>query len=251
MNNLVKMKLKIKFLLITILSHSIISPEVIGQKDPSEQALFNQIYSAAEKEYGIDQVLVNGVYFENIYARSLGHPYLQADTFKNGSVVFRGEKYSDILLKYDTYNQHLLVKYLFKDVPVIFYLPVEYISEFLIENRKFEKRAVKGEQAEIIFQIIGEHYPVQLTYRWEKISYRSFHNVIPSYAFSLDMKTSYIVLGENIFPFKGNGSFARIFPEQYQKEIKKYIRGNKIKVKRETDLRMERLINYINSLYNS
>ena len=188
------MKFTLRFLFSVILLNSFINSEVNAQKDISEQTLFSQIYSAAEQEFGIDQELVNGVYFENIYARSLGHPYFEADTFKNGSVVFRGKKYSGLLLKYDTYNQHLLVKYLFNDDLIIFYLPIEYISEFNIENKKFEKRAVKGEEDGIIYQIIGEKYPVKIKYRWERITYQSFRNVIPSYSFSQDIKTNYIVI---------------------------------------------------------
>lgn len=245
------MKFILRFLLSTILLNSFINSELNAQNDISEQTIFNQIYSAAEQEYGIDQELVNGVHFENLYLYSIGHPYLEADTFNNGSVVFRGKKHSDLLLKYDIYNQQLLVKYLFNDDPIIFYLPIEFISEFNIENKKFEKRALKGEEDRRICQVIGGKYPVTIIYKWEKITYSSFHNVIPSYAFSLDRKTSFIVIEDNLVRFKGNSSFIRKFPEQFQKAIKKYIRGNKIKVKHDTDNRMERLIEYINTLYNS
>ena len=131
------MKFTFGFLLSTILLNSFINSVLNAQKDISEQAIFSQIYSAAEQEYGIDQELVNGVHFENIYRYSIGHPYLEADTFKNGSVVYRGKKHSDLLLKYDIYNQQLLVKYLFNDGHIIFYLPKEFISEFNIENKKY------------------------------------------------------------------------------------------------------------------
>jgi hypothetical protein len=87
--------------------------------------------------------------------------------------------------------------------------------------------------------------------KWQKITYHSFHYIIPSYAFSEDRKTSFISIEDNLVRYKGNGSFTRKFPEQYRKAIRKYIRRNKIKVKYETDFMMERLIKHINTLYNS
>ena len=49
---------------------------VNAQVDSSQQVLFNQIYSAAEKEYGINQELINGLLFENKNQDAKGHPYL-------------------------------------------------------------------------------------------------------------------------------------------------------------------------------
>jgi hypothetical protein len=232
------------FLLSTILLSSFFIKEIKAQNDTSQKVLINQIYSAAELEYGIDQNLVNGVYFENLYQYTIGHPYLLANTFINGSVVFRGNQYSDLLLKYDLFNQQLLVNYAFNDIHVLFYLPKEFISEFIIENKIFVKRSIPGEVNDRIYQIIGKDYPTKILYTWEKIG----TDFIYYFEYGEANRSSFIVIGSNQLGYNRNRSFIHKFPKQHQKLIKKYIHENKIRVKYSSDYEMDLLITYCNKL---
>lgn len=239
------------FLLSTVLLSSFFNTEINAQTDSSQQILFNQIYLAAELEYGIDQELVNGVLFENIYLYAIGHPYFLADSFNNGRVVYHRKLYPDLLLKYDLYDQQVIVNYTSSDMQVIFILPKKFISEFNIGNKKFVKRSVPGKEDDRIYQSIGEVYPVEILYTWEKIRTNSYHNFLPSYEFGEDKKSSFLLINSNLLAYNRNGSFVSKFPEKNQKLIKKYIRENRIRVKHSTDSEMESLIRYCNSLDNS
>jgi hypothetical protein len=46
-----------------------------AQADSSQQVIFNQIYSAAERAYGMNQELMNGVLPETKNRDAIGHPY--------------------------------------------------------------------------------------------------------------------------------------------------------------------------------
>ncbi len=87
-----------------------------AQVDSSQQLLFNQIFSAAEKEYGIDQELINGLLFEDKNQDVIGHPYLLNYYSNQGSLIYRGKQYSNLLLRYDIYDQQVLLIYLFNNV---------------------------------------------------------------------------------------------------------------------------------------
>ena len=82
---------------------------VNAQVDSSQQILYNQIFSAAEKEYGINQELVNGPLFENNDQNINGLPYLLNYYTNQGNVNYRGKQYSNLNLRYDIYNQQVLL----------------------------------------------------------------------------------------------------------------------------------------------
>lgn len=73
---------------------------------------FVQIRAIAESEYGVDQQLVNGVYFEDVYRGANGHPYFPEDRFHEGSLVYKSKYYKGVSIKYDIYSQQLLLSYL-------------------------------------------------------------------------------------------------------------------------------------------
>lgn len=234
----------------TILLHFLINPGINAQYNNSQQNLFKQIYSAAEAEYGIDLELVNGVHYERFYLPVLGHPYFLADSFMIGNVVYRGKQYSGLLLKYDIYNQELLVNYTLNDIEIPFYLPEEFISEFNIENRKFVKCSMAGEDRERIYQVLGEDFPVKIFYTWEKFRTRSYHLGSPSYEFSEGIKSSFLLISKRLVTYYSNRTFIRNFPKDYQRPIKTFIHENKIKVKYSRDSEIDSLIRYCNYILN-
>lgn len=242
------MNFTLLFLISTILLSSFFNTGINAQNDISQPTLFNNIYSAAELEYGIDQELVNGVLFENFYLPIVGHPYFLVDTFLNGGMVYRGKQYSDLLLKYDLYDQQLLVNYVLNDFQIIFYLPTEFISEFNIENKKFVKHSFPGEETDRFYQIVGKDYPVKILYLFEKIRTKTYKYFSPSYEFSVVMKSSFLLINSNLVGYNRNGSFVSKFPKQDHKLIKTFIRKNKISVKNSSDNEIYSLIKYCNSL---
>lgn len=226
------------------------SNAVNSQVDSSRQFLFTQIYWAAEREYGINQELINGLLFENKNQDVSGQPYLLDYYSNTGSVIYRGKQYSNLSLRYDLYDQQVLLIYLFDTVEYKLHLQNEFITEFTIENRKFINEAFGANGDAKFYQVIGEEYPTKILYHWEKGLSKSYSDNPDIIIFSSEKKETYILLNNELHGFKGNRSFTQYFTANTKSAIKDYFRKNKTKVKHATNDEMELLIEFINTLDN-
>ncbi len=221
---------------------------VNAQMDSSQQLLFNQIFSATEKEYGIDQELVNGPLFENENQNINGLPYLLNYYSNQGNVVYRGKQFSNLNLRYDLYNQQLLLIYSFDTIEYELHLQKEFITEFEIENRKFINDACGADEDAKFYQVIGEEFPVRILYFRQKGLSNVYVNNPDIKMFSPEQKETFILFDNKLVSYKGNSSFTRQFSSKSKAPIKKYLRKNKTKVKRAKEYEMELLIEFINTL---
>ena len=171
---------------------------VNSQVDGSQQLLFNQIYSAAEKEYGIHQELINGLLVEDKNQDVRGHPYLLDYYSNTGSVIYRGKQYSNLSLRYDIYDQQVLLIYLFDTVEYILHLQKEFITEFTVENKRFINEAFGANEDAKFYQVIGEDFSVKLLYFWEKDLSNSYANNSDIKIFSSEQKETFILFNNQL-----------------------------------------------------
>lgn len=223
---------------------------LIAQMDSAQQLLFNQIYLAAEKEYGIDQGLVNGPLFENENQNVNGLPFLLNYYSNHGNVVYRGKQYSNLNLRYDIYQQELLLIYLFDSVEYEIQLQKEFVSEFEIENRKFINQAFGADGDAKFYQLIGQDLPISVLYFWHKGLSNVYVNNPDIKMFSPEQKDQFILINHKLVGYKGNKSFIRGLPSERKPAIKEFLRRNNTNVKQAKDHEMNRLIKFINTIEN-
>lgn len=221
-----------------------------AQVDSSQQLLFNQMYSAAEQEYGIHQELIKGLLFENKNQDAKGHPYLLNYYSNQGSVIYRGKQYSKLNLRYDVHDQQVLLIYLFDNVEYKLHLQNEFITEFTIENKKFINDAFGANEDAKYYQVIGGDCPIKVLYFWKKNLENLYAYNSDKKMFSAELKETFILFNNQLVSFNGNRSFTNKFTSKSKTAIKKYFRKNKTKVKRANDYEMELLIEFINALDN-
>jgi hypothetical protein len=119
----------------------------------------------------------------------------------------------------------------------------EFIHEFKIDGKLFRKYSFP-ETGTRFYQIITSG-KIYCLYFWGKdlnYSTLSFYNFTPQ------KKVSYIVKNDKPYRFKNKKQFRKLFPVQHQKEIKQFIRKNKIRLKNESDDNMRRLFEFCNQL---
>lgn len=227
-----------------LLAHTAVNAQV----NSSQQLLFKQIYTAAENEYGIHQELINGVLFEKKHQDVTGHPYLLDYYSNTGSVIYKGKKYSSLNLRYDIYDQQLLLIYLFDTIEYKLYLQKEFITEFNIDNKKYILKAFHSDEEARIYQVLGEDLPARILYFWQKGVSNIYNNNSDEKAFSPAQRETYILLNNQLVSYKGNRSFTRKFAHDHRTVIKAYLRKNRMRVRHATDNEMESLIQIINAL---
>jgi hypothetical protein len=218
-----------------------------GQSDSVQEAVFKQIYAAAEREYGMHQELLNGALPPARLQDAIGHPY-HLDYFSNqGSVTYRGKQYSNLNLRYDVFDQEVLLSYPHGGEEYQVCLHKEYITEFTIENKRFVHKSLGSFEKPRFYQVIGEGLPVKVLYHWEKGLRRVNAGNAEKSMFE-EQKESYVFLDQELLSFTGNRSFAGSFPPDFNKAVKRHLREHSTKVKNASDAEMERLVEYLNTL---
>lgn len=209
--------------------------------------LYEGLYESIQETYGFDQELVNGIFFMNRYLKALGHPFLWEDQFVNGSLVYHNKVYDDIMMKYDIYEQNLLINYHFNDKQITFLVVDEFVSEFSFNDKLFRYFSFHDLEP-AFFQVISGGDELKCLYHWYKERRESFHNrTFSSFEFSESSKRSYLLIQDKLIPFRNNRIFMKSFPLEVQNQIRKFIRSNKIKVRTCDDSSMLKLMNYCNT----
>ena len=214
------------------------------------QADFDQLYEFVLDKYGMDQVLVNGVVYSDIYWKKQGHQFLGEDRPYSGKLFFRGKEYEGLEMKYDICNQQLIVFLRTSSLQQGIIPPHDFISAFTLDGRSFSKMDFGGEPR--YYQVVFDSDNLKCLYHWSKETmetagsenYKYFH-----YEFSADKKKSYLFLNGSFGPYKRNSSFIDLFPEDIRPAIRQFIKANRIQVSRCSDERMIELMSYCNTLF--
>jgi hypothetical protein len=205
-----------------------------------------ELNALVAESYGPDQHLINGIEYYNLHIRSAGHKFLDKDKFYKGRVVLDKKVYKDVFLKYDIFNQQvlLLIQHPSGGNKQII-LNTLRIDEFEINGRIFHKYTFPG-TGTLFYQVIGND-EMACFYHFKK---EEIPKPVDNYTlseFTDAKKKSYIHWQSELHAFKSTRSFVRIFPE-YQSQIQAFVRQNKLRVRKLNDSQMHRLISYCNSI---
>ena len=208
--------------------------------------IIEELSELVAESYGPDQHLINGIEYINLHIRSEGHKFLDENKFYEGRVVIDKKVYRNVFLKYDIFNQQvlLLIEHPLGGNKQIILNNLR-INEFEINGRIFHKYTFPG-TGTLFYQVIGNDEMACL-YHFKK---QEIPRAIDQYTlseFTDVQKKSYLRWQSELHAFKGNRSFVAIFPD-HQPQIKAFIRQNKFHVRKLDDSQMQRLISYCNSL---
>jgi hypothetical protein len=209
---------------------------------------YAELYKSFQRDYGFDQELINGIFYENFYLKPLGHPFLGQDQFYTGKLVYHHKAYDNVDMKYDIYEQQLVINYRFNDKQLNIILPNEFISEFSFDGKLFRYFYFQ-EQEPGFYQVISDGHELNFLFHWYKDRRVSYHNrTFSSFEFSNSNKKSYLSIQDNLIPFSNNRTFIKSFRADVQDQIRKFMKSNKIKVRTCNDSTMLKLLNYCNTL---
>ena len=201
-----------------------------------------------DRIYGYDPLLYNGrVYAFFPKPGTAGTPYIYSDFDTQGSVTVRGVTYTNLNLNYDLYNQQLILNY--KTIlgsSSFIELSLAWLETFEIKDLHFEV-VTNTDTSKRIFQVLGSG-PYQIRYSLFKALLPDSRTASRNYFFTNTEKEMFVFSGNKMTKYKNNRSFTAAFNPTQQDAIRKFIRKNKIKVKKASDFKMTELINYCNTL---
>jgi len=208
---------------------------------------YDDLIRSVMSEYGLDQVLVNGIFYEDKYLIKTGHQFYMEDQLYKGTLVYRGKEYQGIEMKYDIFDQQLIL-YIKHNNSLVRIVPLnDFISAFSLGNKFFSKYNFQGEPG--FYQVVCDTEKLKCLYYWFKQKNDSNTNSKSiSYEFTDSKKKNYLVLNGSIITYRNKRSFLEIFPLEIKALVRQYIVDNHIKVTKSSDEEISGLLAHCNSL---
>jgi len=142
-----------KKLLLFIVHTLFVSNFIFGQNDPN----INLYYDWFDKQVGNENININNGKFHKETFKTLNksHQYFKDQKFSHGRIIYDGNIYSNILIKYDIFSNKLIVKLPNQQGHDLIILSNNLIDEFSIKQHHFIKHITNNGQPffyEIIFK---------------------------------------------------------------------------------------------------
>ena len=206
-----------------------------------------EISDHAEEKYGPDMVLISGEKYHFPYRAALGSPFLNPSGTDDASVQVNGVVYENQDVKYDIYNQLIVLE--FNDMTGAsrsIILRDEILDLFILDDRLFKKYPQES-SVEKFGQVIYEG-EISCFYFWKKrysVDSKVGQN---QYSFSDPIRQSYLIRNAQVIPYKGKRSFLKDFPASERVQIKAFMKKNRIRIRKESDTDMRLLLESINQI---
>ena len=170
--------------------------------------------------------LANGTeYIEQHIVKNNKHKYLDTPEYRTGNVVYDGQPYYNVDLKYNVYDDLLLVRIPTTGGTAAFELHKEKVSSFEINNSRFisvkESQKEKPRFHEILLEVdhlllLKKHLKKARKHLDQNFTYFEFEKDSPEYLLSLN---------GDYYEVNSRRSIRRIFPNQ-EEQIKDFYRTN-------------------------
>lgn len=242
-----KSKIKISLALLAIICNGF---QIYSQKN-SEISLYNWFDTIVGKEnLGIN----NGPLQTNPY-KTIGqnNMYYIADKYSKGDVIYDGQTYYDVNIKYDIYKDELILNPYGESEHIGLILIKDKIESFSIKDKRFVKIEKKdndlpefttgyyeeNEFAPDFIFYIKHHKDIQKGINDDGV----FYNFKENHLF-------FIYLKNKTYQIKSKNDIIKLFPEQ-KKQINTFYSTNREILKSDKNQFMENLMKYINNFISN
>jgi len=235
----------------TILVLFLLSPvSIYCQKHNNADNRQNQsLLDSINTIYGSDDLLINGRRYEPLHVQASGNPYLFENDWRRGTLYIKGRIFNNVHCKYNIEKDKVVINtILHSGVPVQLIINNEYLDSFIIENHSFINVAVlktDKETAGYYEQIFNGDF--KFLKKHNKTFLNKYNDLEPYGSYSKIRTEYYLYYNSRLFKVFSKKSFLKYF-KPYKKEIKKFIRKNRIKYKKASNQDLNKLMIFCNKL---
>lgn len=206
-----------------------------------------QQVSRLDASYGLDPLLYNGRFYRyHVASSTIGTPFIYGNEFNRGWVKLRGVTYNSVMLNYDIFNQQLVYKYANDDGGINQIIVSDaWLEAFHFFGSDFEVHALP-DTVKRIYRVLGKG-PVRIMYYSMKVLKVDSPLGATNLRFSSTIQTSWLYKDSTLSRFTNNRSFVRLFGEDQRPELKKFMRNDRINVKRSDDSALIKLLEFCNT----
>ncbi len=196
------------------------------------------LYSQFDKIIGPNNTKLSyGVIYKEKYRKKHrdNHNFYQDDSFKRGSIIYRGQVFNNIELKYELVDDFLVIQ-LSNNNQITSIIPEKsLVQKFSIENKKFINSSSFGFLEELLikeeFSVLKKHRKLSKENRDADYRYHTFKK-----------QEGYILFyNDNYFSIDSKRDFVKLFPNS-KKQISKFYKDNKFLIKNDYKTFVAKLI---------
>lgn len=215
----------------------------------SSKALSKAFYEY-DNYFGKNLSIYTGKQYNDKYGAVDGHQFFMDDYWEQGSVIFDGQLYDSIYLKYDIFNDELLVEYFSdKGLAMTLLLQNTMVSSFTLQGHTFIKLQVDSAAT------IKTGFYDQLFLGANVSAYARRQKEIVRTTGSTTLqddfveKDKYYFLKDGIYhQVSKRGSVVRVLAD-HKKEVKHFIKSNYLVFQTEKDRDLTIVARYYESLF--
>lgn len=208
--------------------------------------LFSQTVSAFS-QISEDKRYINGFLYTESFTGTVGHPFFLSESWYSSSLSMDGREYEEINLRYDLYRDQVLFNHIHRSGSYIVVLNKTLIEGFVIEGHPFRKLPLEGHLSAIMkegyYELLSEG-KASFYVKWQKRL--SDPSPDSQGEFSL-FNEWYILNNGEVRKVSGKSGLLKAL-EDHKKEIKSFIRENRMVIKSGKELEVKRIIDYYNRL---
>lgn len=191
----------------------------------SEPTLNNESYFQFDQTLGLEHTgLANGINYTKQYKTKKGeHVFLDTPDFINGTLVYDGQPYFNIPIKYNVLDDEVLAHIKGRFTENEFQLIKEKIAQFTIKNRTFiniDTQTSENEKANGFYEVLMENPLFLLLEKHTKKQQEVKEN--NRYLSEFAYKRQHTIVYKGIYhPLKSEKDLIKLFPD-LKKDIKSY-----------------------------
>ncbi len=233
---------KILWIVIAVFSFSIIYAQ--EQNNDIIKSL-DKIIEFTEFVYGSDDILLNGQHYTLKNKDAKGHPFFGDGSWSKETLIIKEKVFKDVELKYDVDVDRLILNAKYNENTFIkIELSSDVIDSFNIQRHHFiNSRQFLSDPGELAYfeQIYNGNFFFLIKHK--KILNNAYYDTPPFGRFS-DMQSVYYIYEDGKMKrLISKRSFLEYFKEN-KKEIRKYMRKNKIRYKKASSEELRALMKY-------
>ncbi len=177
-------------------------------------------------------------------------PYYQSPDFTEGEIIYKGNVYPNLQVRLDLYKEQIIISSPERRFRII--VDSEEVQKVSLHGKTFIWHTPPKESGlkSGFYMLLVDSEPLQLFYKeTHLVSERTVLSALePNILYNNTLTKTYYVVYENQYhPVKRKKSFVKLFPG-YKKQIRTYVRKNKLNFKRDTDQSLILLTNYCEKL---
>jgi len=207
------------------------------EKHDSYEKSYLRLQKYYEESVNTDKHYINGFLYAETFPGSRGHPFFQSEIWYDAELFMDGRHYMSLALRYDLYRDQLLYNHIHTTGSYILVLNNKLIEEFIIDGHHFSK--MKEGYYELLFEGKASFYV-----KWQKLLSDPTAKSVGEFS----LIKEWYILNNSVFRKVSSKSGLLKALEDHRKEIKIYIRENRMVIKTGNESEVKHILEYYNHL---